>query len=79
MRLSPPVPWRDVPRGAIVLYGLPRRVLVNDPWQMQRTVLLENMPAIYPRALDTVQLVLLDEADAIATLTEAGLNPEPLD
>jgi D-aminopeptidase len=43
--------------GAVVLYGIPREVLVNDPWGAQRTVMLDGMPAIYPRVSETVQLV----------------------
>jgi hypothetical protein len=51
------VQWRDVPVGAVVMYGMPREVLVNDPWGGQRTVMLDGIPAIYPRATETVQVI----------------------
>lgn len=40
--LSEPIPWSDVPVGAVVMYGIPRRVNVNDPWQHYRTVMLDG-------------------------------------
>lgn len=56
-RPTVPTRWRDVPVGATVLYGIPRKVLVNDPRQTRRTVVLDNLPAIYPLASEHVQLV----------------------
>lgn len=50
-------PWRNVPRGAIVLYGIEREVLVNDPWGPRRTVMLDGIPAIYPLGSETVMVV----------------------
>lgn len=87
MRLSPPVPWRDVPRGAVVLFGgVCRTVLANRPSThapgRERFLLLEGCApshAFSDGPYGTVQLVLLDEADAITTLAAAGLNPEVLD
>ena len=80
MNVSPPIPWRDVPVGAVVLYGgTPRTVVAN--WENCGIclVLLEGDPGShYPRADDTVQLVLLDDADAVANLAAAGLTIEPI-
>jgi len=82
MNLSPPIPWRDVPIGAVVLlHGIPRRVLVNCTMlDGAGSALLEGVPEmmIFSPA-DTVQLVLLDDADAVATLAAAGLHPEPIE
>lgn len=82
MNVSPPIPWRDVPTGATALIDdTPRRVLdiyaaVPSDW---RIVLLEGcLPAQYYGA-DTVCLVLLDDADAAANLTAAGLTIEPIE
>lgn len=82
MNLSPPIPWRDVPRGAVVLYGIPRRVLVKAPYlgaHGLRSVLLEGVPPFVVNDDAGVQLVLLDDADAVANLAAAGLNPEPIE
>jgi hypothetical protein len=50
-------PWRDVPVGAVVMYGIPREVDVNDPWGTRRTVMLDGIPAIYPRASETAMVI----------------------
>lgn len=85
MNLSPPIPWRDVPVGAVVLLDQPRTVLANtvDRHGLYCEVLIEgraepaHVEADGPNGL--VQLVLLDDADAVATLAAAGLNPEPVE
>lgn len=87
MRLSPAVPWRDVMAGAIVLdHGIPRRVIDRSHFVPTGSIafLLEGLDA--PLVITDefarepcVQLVLLEPADAIATLAAAGLNPEVLD
>jgi hypothetical protein len=77
MNLSPPIPWRDVPTGAVVLLdGVPRTVLVDPGHAGMAGV--EGLPLFRPET-DTVQLVVLDDADAVATLAAAGLNPEPIE
>lgn len=89
MILSDPVPWSCVPVGAVVLDGdTPRAVLANGPMPPMgrdipewiyadlRTVLLEGARPKEVRQIDTVQLVMLDESDAMATLAAAGLTPE---
>jgi hypothetical protein len=71
-----PTRWRDVPCGAIVLYGIPREVLVNDPWQAKRTVMLAGIPAIYPRADETVLVV--DDAMPCCDLHSQTCGPGAL-
>jgi hypothetical protein len=77
MKLSAPIPWALVPVGAVVLAhdGVPRTVLVNT----SIVTMIEGLPPRFPTSRETVQLVVLDEADAIATLTAADLNPEPIE
>ena len=80
MKLSPPIPWSLVPDGAVVLWrGAPRRVLLS-PGPNGGVAVLEglNVP-IYVLSGSMTQLVELDEADAVATLSAAGLNPEIID
>jgi hypothetical protein len=79
MKLSAPIPWSLVPAGAVVL--LPDHTVrtvhaVLTDKLVPYTVLMEGLP---PRLVDpnaTVELVILDETDAVATLAAAGLNPE---
>lgn len=86
MILSEPIPWHDVPVGAVVLLdGVPRTVLLNEPMYPSfpgdsRVVLVEGriMPPTNS-GLATVQLVMLDESDAVAALAAAGLNHEIID
>lgn len=85
MILSPPIVWRFVPVGAVVLLAdgdIPRRVIMNESIHPgrpgdSRVVLIEgrSMPPTVG-GLSTVRLVALDDADAVATLRAAGLNPE---
>lgn len=77
MIVSPPISWSLVPSGAVVLWrGVPRRVLLG-PGPHGDAAWLEgvDVPMYVPFGSMT-QLVVIDEADAIANLTAAGLNPE---
>lgn len=85
MRLAgPPRPWFTVPVGAVVLLGadpVPRAVLANDPIYPgrpgdSRVVLIEGVympPAV--GGLSFVQVVELDEIDAMLNLFGAGFEP----
>lgn len=78
MNLSPPVPWRTVPAGAVVLIGgVPRYVYSNTPelTNFYHTVVIEGDAPLRVDADATVQLVALDVGDAIGALAAAGLNP----
>ncbi len=82
MRLSAPIPWHLVPAGAVVMLdGAPRTVLANRSSRTftgGRELLVEGLR---PREVAndlTVQLVMLDAEDAVATLARAGLNPEEI-
>lgn len=79
MNISPPIAWRDVPVGAVVLdaAGVPRAVVGR--WENLGThlFLLEGDPASHYFAADdpsTTRLVLLDTADAVANLRAAGFE-----
>ena len=91
MNVSPPIAWRDVPVGAVVLDGgTPRTVLVNGPMphagvmalklspaESWRAVLLEGLGApLVARTDITTHLVLLDTADAVASLRAAGFTAD---
>lgn len=93
MNISPPIMWRDVPVGAVVLdHETPRAVLANDPIsqfdpvatmmrlspaESWRGVLLEGLDApLIARADITTHLVLLDTADAVASLRAAGFTAD---
>lgn len=68
------LPWSQVQPGMVVLLeGVPRTVLIADSWH---TFMVEGAPPIYPEYGAMAELVLLDDADAVATLAAAGLNPE---
>jgi len=86
MKLSQPIPWRDVPPGVVVLhFGKPALVVHrrNDPAYGTTHFMIEGHPewivtaeaAVYL----TTQLVQLDDTDAVATLAAAGLHPEIID
>lgn len=79
MNVSPPIPWRDVPVGAVVLIDdTPRTVLANQDYEAHgwRLILAEGMGPFSVRPDDTASLVLLDTADAVANLRGAGLTTE---
>jgi hypothetical protein len=81
MILSPPIPWSDVPAGAQVLIdGVPRTVLQNNPHRdWGRRVLAEGLgPQTYVNGA-AVQLVIMDEADAVANLLAAGFTAAPIE
>jgi hypothetical protein len=79
VNVSPPVAWRDVPVGAVVLDdGTPRTVLHKAPSlgaHGLRTVLLEGRTPFVINDGAEVRMVALDDADALATLARAGLDP----
>lgn len=82
MILSPPIPWRDVPVGAVVLlWGEPRTVSMVAPGvPLYATLYFEGIPGAMMFSDDMrTQLVMLDEADAVTALAVAGLNPEIID
>jgi hypothetical protein len=85
MIITDPVPWSYVPVGAqVLLHGVPRTVLINAPLYPNspddsRVVLVEGIvspPTI--SGLSTVQLVIMDEADAVANLQAAALTATPI-
>ncbi len=80
MQLSAPIPWSLVPIGAVVMLdGAPRTLLSKTPGTGGVfTVLPEGLPGGNVLDRDTVQLVMLDDTDAVATLAAAGLNPEEI-
>lgn len=80
MILSPPIPWRDVPAGAQVLIdGVPRTVIAIDrrgyPW----FALTEGAGPMFIRPEVTVQIVIMDEADAVTNLLAAGFTATPIE
>lgn len=82
MRFLPPIPWRDVQTGTVVLDagGMPRAVAANiiDIGD-RRLVLLEGDPRPhYTAGAALVSPVELDESDAIGALYAAGLTPAPI-
>lgn len=80
MKLSAPIPWSLVPAGAVVLLpgdDTPRTVITVTSDRYGSMALLEG--AATPRSAppwERVQLVILDDTDAVAALAAAGLNPE---
>lgn len=81
MRYLPPVPWRNVRPGTVVLdrTGTPRAVLIN--WENLGTcfVLLEGDPnSHYVSADQPITPVELGTADAIGTLHTAGFTVTPI-
>lgn len=76
--LGAPVPWCDVPEGAVVLlFDVPRTVIVNTGAVTAdyRLVLLEGFGAARVYGHDRVQLVELDITDATLNLLAAGFTP----
>lgn len=91
--VSPPIPWRDVPAGAQVLIdGVPQTFLFTRPTVMGAHIpewLYADLIDIYVegctpprctvREIDTVQIVIMDGADAVANLLAAGFTATPIE
>ena len=82
MRYLPPIPWRAVVLGTVVLdrNGVARAVIGNMPGAPgQRLVLLEGDPSPHYVGDETlISPIELDEADAAAVLRAAGLVATPV-
>jgi hypothetical protein len=81
VRYLPPIPWSDVPSGAVVIdsNGTPRTVLANAAAGTEQAIYVEGLsPIALPREWPAYP-VELDETDAIGNLYAAGLNPTPIE
>jgi hypothetical protein len=80
MRYLPPVPWRLIAPGTIVLIGgVPRVVHVVRGDVHGVTVFAEGIaPYRLPDPQPYAQPVLLDDTDAIGNLLRAGLTLTPI-
>jgi hypothetical protein len=77
--LSPPIPWSDVPAGAVaIIGGEPRLILSVMAWSSIEavSVFAEGEPPLMFGRRDTTRL---DEADAMAALRAADFIVTPIE
>jgi hypothetical protein len=80
--LSDPIPWNDVPAGAVaIIGGEPRLILSVMAWSSIEavSVFAEGEPPLVFGRRDTTRLALLDEADAMAALRAADFIVTPIE